>query len=149
MNKFDRREIESIVRQIIIEDTNSDEFKRTVDKSGVISMKLPLFNTTEENRLNTGDSSHQVYTKDLVSLEESPRMGIGLMVMENTTFNWHLSYDELDYIIEGKLTIVVDGRKIEASAGETIFIPKDTDIQFSVADKARFLYVTYPADWQG
>ena len=41
-----------------------------------------------------------------------------------------------------------NGKKIVGEAGDTIFIPKNTAIQFSVPDFARFLYVTYPADWE-
>ena len=35
-----------------------------------------------------------------------------------------------------------------AKAGEVILIPKGSDIRFCVPQSARFLYVTYPADWQ-
>lgn len=69
------------------------------------------------------------------------------MEMKETTFDWTLDYDEIDYIIEGTLDIMIDGRKISASAGELILIPKGSKIQFSVKDYARFIYVTYPADW--
>lgn len=42
---------------------------------------------------------------------------------------------------------MIDGRKMSASQGEIIFIPKGSKIQFSVSGFARFLYVTFPADW--
>ena len=67
---------------------------------------------------------------------------------EDTTFDWTLEYDEIDYIISGQLDILIDGRKISATAGEIILIPKSSKIQFSVTGDARFVYVTYPADWQ-
>ena len=70
------------------------------------------------------------------------------MVMKNTTFDWTLEYDEVDYIIEGQLDVLVEGRKISAGPGEIILIPKGSGIQFSVTGEARFIYVTYPADWQ-
>ena len=60
---------------------------------------------TEADRLDTGDPTHRVYTHDLFSLEESPRLGCGLMEMERTAFPWTLRYDEIDYIISGRLTI--------------------------------------------
>jgi len=150
MTSIDRKDIEKLVRAIISQEYgNTAETNRTVDKSGVMAIKLPLFNVTEEDRLETNNPKDRVYTKDLMSLEESPRLGLGLMVMEETTFDWHLSYDEIDYIIEGSLSIIIDGRKVTANPGEILFIPKDTDIKFSVEGKARFIYVTYPADWQG
>ena len=69
------------------------------------------------------------------------------MVMKDTTFDWTLEYDEIDYIISGQLDILIDGRKISATAGEIILIPKVAKFTFSDGD-ARFVYVTYPADWQ-
>lgn len=148
---INRAEIEKLVRSIILEEYSSKfdvSSKRHVDSSGVMSIALPLFSVSEEDRLDTGNPNHKVYTKDLVSLTESPRLGCGLMVMENTTFDWTLGYDEIDYIIEGTLTIIIDGRRITAGAGELILIPSGSRIQFSVEGKARFIYVTYPADWQ-
>ena len=68
--------------------------------------------------------------------------------MEKTTFPWHLDYDEVDYVIDWKLEIIVGDEVMSAGPGEILFIPKGSDIQFSVKDKARFIYVTFPADWQ-
>ena len=87
-------------------------------------------------------------TRHLFTLEEAPRLGCGLMVMERTTFPWTLTYDEMDYVIEGRLDILVDGQTVSAGPGEVLYIPKDTSIQFSVRDKARFLHFVYPANWQ-
>jgi len=147
---INRSEIEKLVRSIIIEEYSmlNNSPKRHVDPSGIMSITLPLFSVSEEDRLDTGNPNHKVYTKDLVTLTESPRLGCGLMVMEDTTFDWKLGYDEIDYIIEGTLTIIIDGRRVTANAGELILIPSGSNIQFSVNGKARFIYVTYPADWQ-
>ena len=70
------------------------------------------------------------------------------MFMEDTTFDWTLNYDEIDYVIDGELSIIINGEKITAGPGEILLIPKGSSIQFSVKGKARFVYVTYPADWQ-
>lgn len=114
----------------------------------VRSVSLPRVQLSESDRLNTGDPAHRVYTHDLFTLSESPRLGVGMMEMTDTTFPWHLDYDEVDYVVSGRLSILWKGRAISASAGELIFIPKGSDISFSVSGHARFLYVTYPADWQ-
>lgn len=145
MTEFNRKMIETLVRQIVTEQLMPT---KQVDPSGVASIKLPEITVSEEDRLDTGNPNDIVYTKDLFSLEESPRLGCGLMVMKETTFDWTLDYDEIDYVISGKLDIIIDGRKVSASAGELILIPKNSKIQFSVAKEARFVYVTFPADWQ-
>ena len=110
------------------------------------SVKLPA--VSEADRLNTGDPSHRVYTHDLFTLSESPRLGCGVMEMERTTFPWTLQYDEIDYVISGRLTILWEDHAVTAGPGEVILIPKGSSIRFSAEDKARFLYLTYPADWQ-
>lgn len=145
MTEFNRKMIETLVCQIVTEQLMPT---KQVDPSGVASIKLPEITVSEEDRLDTGNPNDIVYTKDLFSLEESPRLGCGLMVMKETTFDWTLDYDEIDYVISGKLDIIIDGRKVSASAGELILIPKNSKIQFSVAEEARFVYVTFPADWQ-
>ncbi|GIM33561.1 cupin domain-containing protein [Paraclostridium bifermentans] len=151
IKNLDKSMLEQLVRQIIQEKINGSEnsvdFLRDKDESGVISIKLPTVKVDESNRLDTGNPSDLVYTKDLFTLEESPRLGCGIMEMKETTFDWTLNYDEVDYVIEGTLDIIINGKTVSASAGELILIPKGSSIQFSVKDYARFIYVTYPADW--
>jgi len=152
MENIDKSLLEKLVRQIIEEklagaSNDSVDFVRNKDASGIISVKLPTVRVDESNRLDTGNSSDIVYTKDLFTLEESKRLGCGIMEMKETTFDWILNYDEIDYVIEGHLDIVIDGRLVSADAGELILIPKGSKIKFSVPNYARFIYVTYPADW--
>ncbi|MCC0695733.1 DUF861 domain-containing protein [Clostridioides sp. ES-S-0048-02] len=152
MSTLNKDMLEVLVRQIIEENLNGSknniDFNRHKDISGITSIKLPRVKVDESNRLDTGNPNDIVYTKDLFTLEESPRLGCGIMEMKETTFDWTLNYDEVDYIIEGTLDILIDGRKITASEGELILIPKGGSIKFSVPNYARFIYVTYPADWE-
>ncbi|ENK1242014.1 DUF861 domain-containing protein [Clostridium botulinum] len=150
---LDSKVIEDLVRKIIEEKLNEasasekKDFVLNKDISGITSVKLNTVRVDESNRLDTGNPNDVVYTKDLFDLEESPRLGCGIMEMKETTFDWTLNYDEIDYVIEGHLDIIIDGRKVSADAGELILIPKGSKIQFSVSNYARFIYITYPADW--
>lgn len=152
ISTLDKDILEVLVRQIIEENLNGSknnvDFDRHKDISGITSIRLPRVKVDESNRLDTGNPNDIVYTKDLFTLEESPRLGCGIMEMKETTFDWTLNYDEVDYIIEGTLDILIDGRKITASEGELILIPKGSSVKFSVPNYARFIYVTYPADWE-
>ncbi len=138
---MDKTVLEAMIRRVLLEELG----QRT---HGVRAVSLPQVRTTEADRLDTGDPSHRVYTHDLFSLAESPRLGVGIMEMERTEFPWRLEYDEVDYVIDGTLHILVEGDRLTAGPGELIFIPKGSAIRFSVPERARFLYVTYPADWQ-
>ena len=139
---MDKAALEALVRQIVMEKLGQ------VSDCPVKKLSVPSLDVTEEHRMDTGNPRDRVWTRDLLTLEESPRLGCGLMVMERTTFPWTLNYDELDYVISGRLDILIGGQKVSAGPGEVIYIPKGSSIQFSVEDKARFLYFVYPANWQ-
>ncbi len=138
---MDKGQLEALVRQILLEQLGGGTH-------GVRKVDVPALRIDETHRMDTGDPRHRVYTRDLFTTEQSPRLGAGLMEMEATTFSWTLNYDEMDYVIEGALSVLIGGEKITAGPGEVIYIPKGSSIQFSVAGRARFLYFVYPADWQ-
>lgn len=147
--EIDEYKIEALVRETLLEMMDENKPLKACACYGVKKIELPFVKTRPQDRLDTGSEKNIVYTRDLFTLEESPRLGCGLMEMEKTSFDWHLTYDEIDYIIEGQLTIIINGEKVTAGPGEVILIPKDSKIQFSAPEKARFMYVTYPADWAG
>ena len=142
MQEFSKETIEAIVRQVI------GKLMVENDDCPVKKVSVPALTVTEEHRMDTGNPADRVWTRDLFTLEESPRLGCGLMVMEHTTFPWTLNYDEIDYVVDGQLSILIGGKRITAGPGEIILIPKGSSIQFSVENKARFLYFVYPANWQ-
>ena len=142
MEEMNRAAIEAIVREVIAQVMGG------AGDCPVKKVAVPRLDVTEEHRMDTGNPRDRVWTRDLFTLKESPRLGCGLMVMEETTFPWTLNYDEIDYVIEGELSILIDGKYVTAGPGEIILIPKGSSIQFSVKDKARFLYFVYPANWQ-
>lgn len=148
MQNIDSKVLEELVRKIIEEKlSNSKEdldFERHVDPSGIMSVKT---STVKPEKFDTGKDGDKVYLKDVMSVEESPRLGCGIMEMEESAFDWTLKYDEVDYVIDGTLEIIIDGRKVVGNKGDIIFIPKNSTIQFSVPEFARFMYVVYPANW--
>lgn len=146
MGNMDEKLIEDMVRKIITESLAKEKcgFEKQVDPSGVMSIKL---DTVKLDKFDTGKEGDNVLLKDVLTLEESPRLGCGLMEMKEACFDWTLKYDEIDYVIEGSLEVNIDGRKVVANKGEIILIPKNSKIQFSVPHYAKFMFVTYPADW--
>lgn len=140
---INKENLEKLIKEIIAEKMCGNKNR----EHGVLKVKVPDIKVSEKDRLDTGDISDVVYTKDLFTLEESPRLGCGIMEMTDTVFDWTLNYDEIDYIIEGSLSIIINGDTVTANRGELILIPKGSKIKFSTPNYARFIYVTYPADW--
>ncbi|KRQ86501.1 Ethanolamine utilization protein EutQ [Caloramator mitchellensis] len=144
---FDEKCLKELIKQIVIEQMNLERnnFVKNVDKSGIMSVKSE---TVKCEPFDTGKKGDKVFLKDVFTLEESPRIGCGVMEMYSSSFDWTLCYDEIDVILEGTLEIVIDGRSIVGKKGDILFIPMGSQITFSCPDYARFIYITYPADWQ-
>jgi ethanolamine utilization protein EutQ len=143
--ELDKKTIEEIIRQVIREEAGkAAPERRQTDPSGVICAD-PRDAALEP--FPFGAPAGRVAVKDLFTTEESPRLGAGVMELERASLDWKLAYDEIDYVIEGELEIVIEGRKVRAEAGQAAYIPKGTAITFRAPGKARFLYVVYPANW--
>jgi ethanolamine utilization protein EutQ len=139
---MDKLQLETLVRQVLMEKLGN------LPGHGVRAVAVPQLRVTEADRMDTGRPGDVVYTHDLFTLEQSPRLGAGLMEMHRTTFPWTLNYDEMDYVIEGRLEVLIGGDRVSAGPGEVLYIPKGSAIEFSAPEFARFLYFVYPADWQ-
>lgn len=136
------REIISKVVKETLERQTEREFLKEKDESGIIKIRPSTV------KCEQFQGAEGVYLKDIVTLEEAPRMGAGIMELDHTSFEWTLTYDEYDYVIDGELEIEIDGRVIKGKAGDIIYIPKDSHIHFQTPTTARYAYFVYPADWQ-
>jgi len=91
---------------------------------------------------------NQVGLADVVTAaDDGSSMAAGFMAWEKCFFLWTLNYDEVDYVIEGELHIRCEGQTVVGKAGDVIFIPKASSIEFGTPSKVRFFYVAYPANW--
>lgn len=102
------------------------------------SVKMDVF--------DTGDPNVNAYYQELVSKEES-KMSAGFLVIDHSDFEWELTYEEIDYVIEGTLTVTLNGRTFTAHAGDVLYVPSGSKVVWGSPDKARIFYTTYPANW--
>jgi ethanolamine utilization protein EutQ len=86
---------------------------------------------------------------DVVTAEHGSPMAAGVMSLRTGSFPWTLNYDEVEYVIEGELHIGTGDQTVVGKPGDVLYIPKGTSITFGTPSWAKFLYVTYPADWAG
>jgi ethanolamine utilization protein EutQ len=140
--------IRELVKRVLEESIQSsqkegsvDDFVKEKDPSGIIKIQTDTVKCEPFKQKG-------VALKDVVTLEEAPRMGCGIMELDHTSFEWTLTYDEYDIVLDGILEIEIDGRVVTAKQGEIIYIPKDSHIHFQTPTTARYAYFVYPADWQ-
>ena len=88
-----------------------------------------------------------VKLKDVITSADKSPMSSGYMSLEQGEFHWKLNYDEIDIVLEGELVITRGSHSVNGKPGDVIFIPKGSEITFGSPSHARFVYVTYPADW--
>lgn len=95
-----------------------------------------------------GAEPHCVGLTDLVTGDDGSSMAAGFMQWENAFFPWTLNYDEIDMVLEGELHVRHEGQTMIAKAGDVMFIPKGSSIEFGTTSSVKFLYVAWPANWQ-
>ncbi|WP_035293916.1 cupin domain-containing protein [Clostridium sp. KNHs214] len=118
-------------------------FEAESDPSG---LKVVRGNTVKMDVFDTGNPDAKVYFQELVNKEES-KMSAGFLIIENSKFDWELTYEEIDYVIEGTLTVEVNGKTYTAYPGDVLFVPSGSKVVWGSPDKARVFYTTYPANW--
>ena len=88
-----------------------------------------------------------VRLRDVITSGDGSPMAVGYMSLERGEFPWTLTYSEIDIVLEGELVITRGDQSVRAGPGDTILIPKGSKITFGTPSFVRFVYVTYPADW--
>lgn len=105
-------------------------------------------NSVAMEPFNDGRRDHPGVTcKEVTTQQESPNITGGFMEFDHSELTWTLTYDELDYVIDGTLEFTVNGKKYTGNPGDVFFIPAHTTVTFSTPNKTRFFFVTYPANW--
>ncbi|MCM3765640.1 cupin domain-containing protein [Neobacillus niacini] len=113
------------------------------DDSG---LKIVRGNTVKYDVFDTGNSNNKVFYQELVSKDES-QMSAGFLTIEQSKFEWELTYEEIDYVIEGTLTVTINGKTYTALPGDVLYVPKGSKVVWGSPDKAKIFYTTYPANW--
>lgn len=60
---------------------------------------------------------------------------------------WTLPYEEAFYVVEGELTLVLDGERITAVAGEVLTLEKGVTVVYEGTEGTRAFFSLVPADW--
>lgn len=146
--KHDSALLEQLINKAIRELKDSDHApscERQVSDSGVVlvrggSVKFGRFD---------GAPNQQIGLTDVIGSGDNSPIAAGFMQWEKSSFPWTLNYDEIEVILEGELHITCGGKTSIGKAGDVMFVPKGSSIEFGTPSKVRFVYITYPANWAG
>ena len=143
---IDSDKIYMVLKTLMEKGLLNDILKPYESESHGNGLKVVRGSSVKMDVFDTGDPSVKAYYQELVSKEES-HISAGFLVIDHSSFEWELTYEEIDYVIEGTLTVTIDGKTYTAKAGDVLFVPSGSKVVWGSPDKARVFYATYPANW--
>lgn len=108
--------------------------------------KVVCGKSVKMEEFDTGTPGAKVAFQELVNKNES-QMSAGFLTIDESKFDWKLTYEEVDYVIEGTVQITIDGKVLTAHKGDVIYVPSGSDVNWASPDNAKLFFVTYPANW--
>lgn len=90
----------------------------------------------------------KVATVDVVTGDDASPMAAGYMTITQGSFPWTFTYDEVQIVLEGELQLGGDGGDRIGRPGDIFYVPKGSRITFGTPSWAKFVYVTFPANWE-
>jgi ethanolamine utilization protein EutQ len=94
------------------------------------------------------EPGQDVRSADVVTSAHGSPVAAGFLSLTRGCFPWTLTYDEVQYVTEGELHIGTSTGTVVGRPGDVLFVPAGSSITFGTPSWARFLYVTFPADWE-
>jgi ethanolamine utilization protein EutQ len=92
----------------------------------------------------TGNAGDKLKLKELFSTKDSPFMSAGVAALEEASCTCDIRQDEANYILNGAVTVTVQGREYVASSGDVLFIPAGTQVTYATREKVKWFFVTHP-----
>jgi ethanolamine utilization protein EutQ len=90
-----------------------------------------------------------VRLRDVVTAADGSPVAAGVMSLREGSFPWELTYDEVQFVLEGELHLGTENGTVVGLPGDVLYVPEGTKLTFGTPSWTRFLYVTYPAAWGG
>ena len=96
--------------------------------------------TSFENAYAGGDAK----IAPIVGVDVSATLGCGVVTYRRVKTTWRLPFDEIIYIIAGKVVVTFGTETWSAGPGDVLFFPKDEPIGYDVSDEVTVFYTKYP-----
>lgn len=117
------------------------------DRDGQSGFQIVRCQNVEFDVFDTGIPGANVYYKELIGSADSPNISCGFLKIIQSSFPWQLCYDEMDIVLEGELSLTINGVLHKAKAGDVVYVPKGSDVIWGADEYVKLFYVTYPSNW--
>lgn len=110
------------------------------DDSG---LKIVRGGTVKYEKLDTGNPNDKVFYREIINADDGSSMNAGFITIEECSFDWECACQELYHVVEGALSLAVNGKEYKAYPGDSVFFPKGAKIRFGSTGKMKAFYATY------
>lgn len=85
----------------------------------------------------------------MLTPDVSPRLGAGIARYRNVRTTWHLPFDEVVLVIQGKFTVRSRGVEYAAVAGDVLHFPRGCPVEYDITEEVTLFYAEHPATVTG
>ena len=82
-----------------------------------------------------------------IDASTSRSLGAGIEYLEDTVIEWTVTYDEVLFIHEGRLTIESGGERHDCVPGDIVWLPEGTSLKYIARERVAYFYALHPVDW--
>lgn len=119
------------------------EQKPYIAEKDSCGLKIVRGNSVRYDVLDTGNPTDKVFYQEIINANDGSSMNAGFITIEDCKFDWETACQELYYVIEGTLTVTVEGMVYTANPGDSVFFPKGAKLAFGSPNKMKAFYATY------
>ncbi|MFV0515816.1 MAG: cupin domain-containing protein [Aminipila sp.] len=119
------------------------EKKPYLAEKDACGLKIVRGSSVQYEALDTGNPSDKVFYQEIINKDDGCSMNAGFITIENCQFDWECVCEELYHIVEGTLTVTVDGKVYTAQPGDSVFFPNGAKVAFGSPNKMKAFYATY------
>ena len=106
-------------------------------------LKLVRGNSVKYEVLDTGNTEDKVFYQEIINSGDGSSMNAGFITIEKCNFDWDVACEELYHVVEGTLTVGVNGTVYTANPGDSLFFPKGAKVTFGSPNRMKAFYATY------
>lgn len=107
---------------------------------GPEGLKVIRGSSIEFNSFDTGNPQDKVFYQELISKDDS-LFNVGLLTIEDSSFDQKLIEEVAVYVIEGTLSITINGETLTANPGDVVHIPLSSKVTLGSSSITKLFYV--------
>jgi ethanolamine utilization protein EutQ len=114
-----------------------------VDASGAAKL-IPFAKLSFVPRAEGGDAA---WLAEISGTKDGTELGTGFARLRKARISWTVRYDEVLIVLEGELSVHLNGEVLVARRHDSIWLPAGSAVIYE-AEEALVAYAIHPADWQ-